>query len=77
MQILLANRARVFINELRKTETSKENKMAIKIYGLAIEKAHSIQALALAPMTLAQAESARDKLAFWGKTVLVINLKSE
>lgn len=51
--------------------------MAIKIYGLAIEKAHSIQALALAPMTLAQAESARDKLAFWGKTVLVINLKSE
>lgn len=51
--------------------------MAIKIYGLAIEKAHSIQALALAPMTLAQAESARNKLAFWGKTVLVINLQAQ
>jgi hypothetical protein len=51
--------------------------MTIAIYGLAIEKPHAIQALPLAPMTLAQAESAREKLAFWGKTVLVINLKSE
>jgi hypothetical protein len=51
--------------------------MAIKIYGLAIEKPHAIQALPLAPMTLAQAEAARDKLAFWGKTVLVINLQAQ
>jgi len=51
--------------------------MTIAIYGLAIEKPHSIQALALAPMTLAQAEHARDKLAFWGKTVLVINLQAQ
>lgn len=51
--------------------------MTIAIYGLAIEKPHAIQALALDPMTLAQAESARDKLAFWGKTVLVINLKAQ
>lgn len=51
--------------------------MTIAIYGLAIEKAYSIQALPLAPMTLAQAESARDKLAFWGKTVLVINLQAQ
>ena len=51
--------------------------MTIAIYGLAIEKPHSVQALPLALMTLAQAESARDKLAFWGKTVLVINLQSQ
>ena len=51
--------------------------MTIKIYGLATEKPHAIQALPLAPMTLAQAESARDKLAFWGKTVLVINLQAQ
>jgi hypothetical protein len=51
--------------------------MAIKIYGLAIEKSHAITPLALAPMTLAQAESARDKLAFWGKTIHVINLQSQ
>ena len=55
--------------------------MTIAIYGLAIEKPHAIgltlQALPLAPMTLAQAESARDKLAFWGKTVHVINLQSQ
>jgi len=51
--------------------------MAIKIYGLAIEKPHTITPLALAPMTLAQAESARDKLAFWGKTVHVINLQAQ
>jgi len=51
--------------------------MTIAIYGLAIEKPYAITPLALAPMTLAQAESARDKLAFWGKAVHVINLKSE
>ena len=51
--------------------------MAIATYGLAIEKAYSIQALSLAPMTLQQAESARDRLAFWGKTVLVINLQAQ
>ena len=51
--------------------------MTIKSYGLAIQKPHTIQALPLAPMTLAQAESARDKLAFWGKTVLVINLQAQ
>lgn len=51
--------------------------MTIKVYGLAIKKAHAITPLALAPMTLAQAESARDKLAFWGKTVLVINLQAQ
>lgn len=51
--------------------------MAIKIYGLAIEKPHTMTPLPLAPMTLAQAEAARDKLAFWGKTVLVINLQAQ
>ena len=51
--------------------------MAIATYGLAIEKSHTIQALPLAPMTLAQAESARDKLALWGKVVHVINLQAQ
>jgi len=51
--------------------------MTIAIYGLAIEKPHAITPLALAPMTLAQAESARDRLASWGKTVHVINLQAQ
>lgn len=51
--------------------------MTIAIYGLAIEKPYAIQALGLPAMTLVQAESARDKLAFWGKTVLVINLQAQ
>jgi hypothetical protein len=48
--------------------------MAIKIYGLAIEKPHAITALNLAPMSLVDAEKARDTLAQYGKTVHVINL---
>lgn len=51
--------------------------MTIAIYGLAIEKPHAITPLALSPMTLPQAESARDKLAFWGKIVHVINLQAQ
>jgi hypothetical protein len=50
--------------------------MAIKTYGLAIEKPHAITPLALAPMSLADAERARDTLAQYGKQVLVINLKA-
>jgi hypothetical protein len=48
--------------------------MAIKIYGLAIEKPHSIAPLNLAPMSLVDAEKARDTLAQQGKQVHVINL---
>jgi hypothetical protein len=48
--------------------------MAIKTYGLAIEKPHSITPLNLSPMSLADAEKARDTLAQYGKQVLVINL---
>ena len=47
-----------------------------KVYGLAIEKAQSLVELDLPLMTLAQAESARDSFAAWGKTVLVINRKA-
>lgn len=42
-------------------------------YGLAIESEYSLIALKLAPMTLQQAENARDTLAQYGKRVLVIN----
>lgn len=47
-----------------------------KTYGLAIEKAQALVMLNLPLMTLAQAESARDGFASWGKIVLVINRKS-
>jgi len=60
-----------------KQKQVRNQNMTIAIYGLAIEKAHSIQALSLAPMTLAQAESARDKLASLGKAVHVINLQAQ
>jgi len=50
--------------------------MTIKIYGLAIENPHSIAPLNLAPMSLADAERARDILAQYGKQVHVINLKA-
>ena len=45
----------------------------MKTYGLAIEKPQGLVTLDLPLMTLPEAESARDGLAFWGKTVLVIN----
>lgn len=45
-----------------------------KTYGIAIEKEHGLVDLALPPMTLAQAEKARDLMATYGKTVLVRNL---
>jgi hypothetical protein len=49
----------------------------MKTYGLAIEKAQSLVTLEGLPlMTLAQAESARDSFASWGKNVLVINRKA-
>lgn len=48
-----------------------------RTYGLAIEKPHTLVALKLPPMTLAQAESARAKLARMGETVHVVNLKAE
>jgi hypothetical protein len=44
-----------------------------KVYGLAIDKVYSLTILDLPLMTLAQAESARDSFASWGKSVLVIN----
>jgi hypothetical protein len=47
-----------------------------KVYGLALDKAHALTVLNLPLMTLAQAESARDSFAAWGKTVLVINRKA-
>jgi hypothetical protein len=46
-----------------------------KTYGLALDKAQALTVLNLPYMTLAQAESARDSFASWGKTVLVINRK--
>lgn len=48
----------------------------IKTYGLALDKAHALTVLDLPYMTLAQAESARDSFASWGKIVLVINRKA-
>jgi hypothetical protein len=50
--------------------------MTIKTYGLAIEKPHAITPLNLAPMSLVDAEKARDQLAQYGKLVHVINLKA-
>jgi hypothetical protein len=47
-----------------------------KVYGLALDKAQALTILNLPFMTLAQAESARDSFASWGKTVLVINRKA-
>lgn len=44
-----------------------------KTYGLALDTAHALTALALPLMTLAQAEQARATLAQYGKAVLVIN----
>lgn len=44
-----------------------------KVYGLAVDKAHSLTVLDLPLMTLAQAEQARDSFASWGKSVLVVN----
>lgn len=46
-----------------------------KTYGLVASS--NMRPLKLPAMTLAQAETARDKLAAMGKTVHVINLKSE
>jgi len=45
-------------------------------YGLALESEYSLIALKLAPMTLQQAEKARDLLASYGKPVLVINVNA-
>jgi len=44
-----------------------------KTYTLSIAGDYALVDLALPLMTLAQAEQARDKLAFYGKTVLVRN----
>lgn len=49
--------------------------MAIKTYGLVAQS--NMRPLNLPVMTLAQAETARETLAAMGKTVHVINLKSE
>jgi hypothetical protein len=43
-------------------------------YTLAIESEFALTDLALPPMTLAQAEKARDLLATYGKRVLVRNM---
>lgn len=51
--------------------------MAIKTYGLAIEKPHALVKLKLPAMTLAQAEGYRDALASRGITAFVVNLKVE
>jgi hypothetical protein len=51
--------------------------MAIKTYGLAIEKPHALVTLKLPLMTLAQAESYRDVLASMGTPAYVVNLKAE
>lgn len=51
--------------------------MAIKTYGLAIEKPHALVELKLPAMTLAQAEGYRDVLANMGTTAHVVNLKVE
>lgn len=48
-----------------------------KTYGLAVEKPHTLVALKLPAMTLAEAESARAKLAAMGRNVFVVNLKAE
>jgi hypothetical protein len=53
------------------------NTMAIKTYGLAIEKPHALVTLKLPLMTLAQAESYRDVLASMGTPAYVVNLKAE
>lgn len=49
----------------------------LKTYGLAVEKPHGLVALALPPMSLAQAENARKTLSAYadmkGIDVLVIN----
>jgi len=51
--------------------------MAVKTYGLAIEKPHVLVKLKLPAMTLAQAESYRDVLATMGTVSHVVNLKAE
>lgn len=51
--------------------------MAIKTYGLAIEKPHALVRLNLPAMTLAQAETYRDALANMGTPAYVVNLKAE
>lgn len=43
-------------------------------YTLSIERAYDLVDLKLAPMTLAQAEKARDLLASYGKRVLIRNV---
>lgn len=52
-----------------------------KTYGLAVEKPHGLVPLNLPRMTLAQAESARDKCALLadirGLNVVVVNFASE
>lgn len=53
----------------------------LKTYGLAVEKPHGLVALKLPRMTLAQAESARDKMSTYanvkGLSVLVVNFAAE
>lgn len=53
----------------------------LKTYGLAIEKTHGLVALKLPRMTLAQAESAREKMSVYadvkGISVLVVNFASQ
>lgn len=47
----------------------------IRTYGIAATT--NLRLLNLPPMTLAQAESARDTLAAMGKSVFVVNLRAE
>lgn len=53
----------------------------LKTYGLAIEKTHGLVALNLPRMSLAQAESAREKMSAYayvkGLNILVINFAAE
>lgn len=51
--------------------------MAIKTYGLAIEKPHALVKLKLPAMTLVQAEGYRDVLASMGIVAYIVNLKAE
>lgn len=48
----------------------------IRTYALAIDTAHGIKPLPYGPLTLAQAESWQNRLAAYGKTVLVINVNA-